>query len=168
MNTSTAPFDAHYYSLPSLALRGLQPADTALISTTLATLDPWRTLGSTATGLKQYLDGRDPALKCFAVQVCAKTIGVVGVRFPWLRGPYLELLAVFPPAQGQGVGQTILAWMEKEALLAATNLWTVTSEFNTPARAFYQAAQFVEVASLPDLVAKGYNEILLRKPLSPQ
>jgi ribosomal protein S18 acetylase RimI-like enzyme len=58
--------------------------------------------------------------------------------------------------------------MEKEARLATKNLWTVVSESNVRARHFYQAAQFVEVASLPDLVARGYNEILLRKTLSPQ
>jgi GNAT superfamily N-acetyltransferase len=131
-------------------------------------MDPWRTLGSTATGLIHYLDGDDPALKRFAVQVDAETIGVVCVRFPWLRGPYLELLAVFPSAQGQGVGKAILAWMEEEARFTIKNLWTVVSESNVRARYFYREAQFIEVASLPDLVAKGCNEILLRKTLSPQ
>jgi len=168
MSNTISPFSARHYTLSSLALRCLRPDDTKLISTALAAMDPWRTLGSTATGLKHYLDGEDPALKRFAVQVAAETIGVVCVRFPWLRGPYLELLAIFPPAQGQGVGQAILAWMEEEARLAIKNLWTVVSESNVRARHFYREAHFVEVASLPDLVAKGCNEILLRKTLSSQ
>lgn len=165
MSKTSGPFSAGQYPLTATVLRCLQPVDTELISETLAEMNPWRTLGSTATGLKQYLDGDDPALKRFAVQVAAETIGVVCVRFPWLRGPYLELLAVFPSAQGQGVGQAILAWMEGEARLVTTNLWAVVSESNARARHFYRQAQFVEIAFLPDLVAKGLNEILLRKTL---
>lgn len=165
MNDSSLPFSARLYTRANLVVRNLQPDDIDLISTTLAAMEPWRSLGSTATGLCLYLSGDDPALKRFAVQMTTETIGVICVRFPWLRGPYLELLAIFPSAQGQGAGQALLAWMEGEARPAAQNLWAVVSESNLRARQFYRAAQFVEVTPLPDLVAKGYNEILLRKAL---
>jgi GNAT superfamily N-acetyltransferase len=169
MNTTTCPFAAPCYALSTITLRCLQLSDTDLIGTTLATMDPWRTLGYADTALKQYLDSTDPALRRFAIHDSASgTIGVVCVRFPWLRGPYLELLGVFPAAQGRGVGQAVLAWLESEARRATRNIWTVTSEFNARARQFYRAAHFVEVALLPDLVTNGYSEILLRKTLSPQ
>ncbi|MGD9947165.1 MAG: GNAT family N-acetyltransferase [Desulfobulbus sp.] len=163
---STFPFAATSYSVLPLRLNSLGPSVTEPISTRLAAMDPWKRLGYGAPALGRYLTAPDSGLKRFAVQVeSTETIGVACVRFPWLRGPYLELLAVFPAAQGRGVGRTLLAWMEEQARLSANNLWTVTSEFNTKARQFYQAAGFVEVAPLPDLVATGESEILLRKTL---
>jgi hypothetical protein len=39
------------------------------------------------------------------------------------------------------------------------------SSFNAAARAFYSATGFFEVAVLPDLVARGFDEVLLRLPL---
>jgi GNAT superfamily N-acetyltransferase len=92
----------------------------------------------------------------------------VSVRSPWLKGPYLELLALLPKAQGQGIGANILAWFEQEALKAgARNLWVCASLFNTRALRFYERHGFEQAATLPGLVADGYDEILLRKfPLS--
>jgi diamine N-acetyltransferase len=166
MNTTVSPFSEDTYSLPPLTLQSLQLSEAVLISKTLAAMDPWKRLGFSATALNCYLIGPDPALNRFAVQdYSQETVGVVCMRSPWLRGPYLELLAVFPTAQGRRIGQTILYWIEKQARLTANNIWAVTSEFNTRARQFYRAANFVEIAPLENLVANGYNEILLRKVL---
>ncbi|WP_319585353.1 GNAT family N-acetyltransferase [uncultured Desulfobulbus sp.] len=165
MNTTVSPFSEDTYSFPPLTLRSLQLSEAGLISTTLAAMDPWKRLGFSASALHCYLIGPDPALNRFTVQDSQETVGVVCMRSPWLRGPYLELLAVFPTAQGRKIGQTILYWIEKQALLTSNNIWAVTSEFNTRARRFYRAANFVEIAPLKNLVANGYNEILLRKVL---
>lgn len=164
---SPLPFAAAGYSRPPLSLTRLHPSEAETIGTRLASMDPWKRLGYGAPALTRYLASPDPGLNRFAAQEAAETIGVICIRFPWLRGPYLELLAVFPVAQGRGAGRALLAWMEEEARLASNNLWTVTSECNNRARQFYQSAGFAEVAPLPDLVASGYSEILLRKMLSP-
>ncbi|MDD2466453.1 MAG: GNAT family N-acetyltransferase [Desulfobulbus sp.] len=161
-------FAAISYCVSSLSLNRLEPFEAESIANQLAVMDPWARLGYGAPALECYLAGRDSALQRFSVQESGETVGVVCIRLPWLRGPSLELLAVFPPAQGRGLGRMLLAWIEEEARLGADNLWTVTSEFNTRARLFYQTAGFVEVAPLTDLVASGYSEILLRKRLSPK
>jgi GNAT superfamily N-acetyltransferase len=168
MSDQPVPFAASSYLFPPLSFNSLQPWEAEAISTRLAAMDPWKRLGYGATALNRYLAGPDPGLKRFTVGEADEQRAVVCMRYPWLRGPYLELLAVFPSAQGQGVGKSILAWIEEQARLHSKNLWTMTSEFNLRARAFYQAVGFVEIAPLPDLVAEGYNEILLRKTLTAQ
>jgi ribosomal protein S18 acetylase RimI-like enzyme len=94
----------------------------------------------------------------------------VSVRHPWLKGPYLELLALLPPAQNQGIGSSIMAWFETAGLKhRARNLWVCASSFNARALRFYEGRGFARAATLPSLVADGYDEILLRKfPLGPQ
>ena len=166
MQSPPVPFGAACYSLPSLTCICLQAAEAAPLGARLAVIDPWKRLGYGAEPLGRYLAAADPNLKRFAVQHQQETIAVVCIRSPWLRGPYLELLAVFPGNQGQGVGQAILAWFEEQARPSAKNLWTMTSEFNQRALRFYQAAGFVEIAPVADLVADGCNEILLRKTLT--
>ena len=166
MHSPTVSFAATQYPLPPLTCTSLRAAEAGLIGARLAAMDPWKRLGYGAEPLGRYLAAADPSLKRFAVQNEPETVAVVCIRYPWLRGPYLELLAVFPGNQGQGVGQAILAWIEEQARPSAKNLWTMTSEFNHRARRFYQAAGFVEIAPVADLVADGCNEILLRKTLT--
>lgn len=167
MSISKNLFAAACYRLPPITLHILKTADATVISEILWSMEPWRTLGSTQIGLEKYLCGSDPALRRYGMWRAGEIIGVVCVRSPWLRGPYLELLAVFPSAQGGGIGRKILRWLEEESRAAANNIWTVASEGNEHARKFYRASHFVEVATLPNLVAKGYNEILLRKTINP-
>ena len=48
------------------------------------------------------------------------------------------------------------------------NLWVCASSFNARALRFYERHGFARAATLPGLVADGYDEILLRKfPLGP-
>ena len=90
--------------------------------------------------------------------------GAVSIRSPFLKGPYLELLAILPAFQNQGIGGDIVAWFEQEGVRAgARNLWVCASSFNTQALRFYQRHGFHRAATLPGLVFDGYDEILLRK-----
>ncbi len=161
-------FAAEQHSLPPITLHILKTPDATVISEILCEMEPWRTLGYTQNGLQNYLCNCDPALKRYGLWRSGEIVGVVCVRYPWLRGPYLELLAVFPLAQGCGIGREIVRWMEEESRVASNSIWTITSEFNENARKFYRAIHFVEVVTLPNLVATGYNEILLRKIIHPQ
>jgi hypothetical protein len=55
-------------------------------------------------------------------------------------------------------------WFEQEALRnAARNLWVCASSFNVRALRFYSRHGFAPTATLPGLVAEGFDEILLRK-----
>jgi GNAT superfamily N-acetyltransferase len=87
------------------------------------------------------------------------------VRHPWLRGPYIELLGVFPDYRGKGLGKQVLAWVETEARRESKNLWVLTSSFNHQALSFYQSLGFYPIGPIQGLVSPEYDEILLRKSL---
>lgn len=127
----------------------------------LASLDPWLTLGYQPEKLTHYLQRPDVTLHTFLVLASGQPAGVVCCRYPWLFGPFLELLALYPQFQGQGLGREIIGWLENQP--AWPNLWTTVAAFNLRALHFYIKLGFVEVGVLPDLVRSGFDEILLRK-----
>lgn len=139
-------------------LRALTEADADWASAALAGIEPWWTLGYSVGTLRGYLTRPDPALNRNIVWIEGQRVGVVALRHPWLRGPYLELLAITLP--GRGLGSQVIRWAVDQA---GPNLWACVSDFNTCARQFYENQGFVEAAVLPDLVVPGRNEVLMRR-----
>ena len=132
----------------------------------MVSIDPWKRLETKAAGLKSYLLADDPHAHKRAIVHGGLVAGVVGVRSPWLFGPYLALLAVLPGHQGLGLGTAMLDWLEAQGKAGeATNLWVCASSFNARAIAFYQTHGFATVGTLGDLVKPGFDEIFLRKRL---
>ena len=165
MSVRPGLFAAEQYRLPHATLRLLQRDQADLLAQSLVRMDPWLTLGYTHAALRDYLQREDPGLHRFALDCEGELAGTLCVRYPWLLGPYMELVAILPADQGRGLGREILLWLEQEALPASRNLWALVSAFNSRARGFYRLCGFVEVVELPDMVKKGFNEVLLRKPL---
>jgi ribosomal protein S18 acetylase RimI-like enzyme len=132
-------------------------------------MEPWSVMNYPAKTLAAFLLKPDGGASRYVVSVDDQEAGVVSVRHPWLKGPYLELLALLPRAQNQGIGSSIVAWFESAALQhQARNLWVCASSFNARGLHFYERHGFTRAATLPGLVAEGYDEILLRKfPLRP-
>ena len=128
--------------------------------------EPWRSLNFSASSLAHYLTREDAALLRFAIIVENRVAGVICVRSPWLRGPYIELLGLSPDCRGRGIGRQVLAWAETEARREFKNLWVLASSFNHQALGFYQSLGFRQVGTIPGLVAPEYDEIILRKVLS--
>ncbi len=157
------PFAESRYNLASWGLQVLDDQRARAVSGMLALMDPWLRLGYTKKGLLDYLIRDDPSLHRYAVVASEETAGVICVRHPWLRGPYLELLAVFPPYQGRRLGTALIDWISDECRGLPVNVWTTASEFNTAALSFYKYTGFVAIAELQDLVKGGCSEILLRK-----
>lgn len=133
----------------------------------IVTMEPWRRYDSyTAEGLAGYLGNVEPHAPRFLIRENDDVVGAFGVRRGWLRGPYLQFLAVLPEGQRRGIGSAVLDWLEAEARASGErNLLVLTSAFNVPALAFYERHGFTRVGPLPDLVADGITEILLHKRL---
>jgi GNAT superfamily N-acetyltransferase len=123
---------------------------------------------TSAEVMTRYLASDDDGVRRYVIDVGGVTAGAAAVRYPWLKGPYLELLALLPERQGQGIGAAVLSWLEDETRRnGARNLWACASRFNARALQFYRRHGFAETAVLPGLVAEGFDEILLRKfPIS--
>lgn len=165
MRPDASPFASDCFDLPSSKLIRLQPQHADAIVEQLAAMDPWLTLGYSRPLLLAYLLRDDPALHRYALECSGDLAGLLCVRHPWLFGPHLEQLAIFPDYQGHGIGRDILDWVGNQALPWARNLWVLASSFNAGARRFYRRHGFIEVASLADLVQPGFDEFLLRKVL---
>ena len=136
------------------------------IAKILSISEPWKTLNFSVAALSNYLKREDISLRRYGVFVGGNLVGVICVRHPWLRGPYIELLGLFPNARGKGIGKKLIAWAETEARREAQNLWVVTSSFNHQALSFYQGLGFYPIGPLQGLVTPEYDEILLRKRLN--
>jgi len=163
MTATEKPFAEDNYELNFCTLRRMQPEDARSIAKTLVAMSPWSILGYQEETLAGYLVRVDPSSHRFVIMRSDKICGIVCVRYPWLVGAYLELIAVFSAFQGQGIGGEIIRWLENESFFYASNLWILVSSFNSSARKFYRRQGFQEICTLPDLVKPGYDEILLRK-----
>ncbi|MFP5212017.1 MAG: GNAT family N-acetyltransferase [Acidobacteriota bacterium] len=166
MADSNIPFSAENYVLDSCTLRRIGGEEEAMrVGRTLASMEPWSVLRFSADRLSRYLLRADPALNRYVMDVSGEARGVVSVRYPWLHGPYLELLAVFDPWRSGGIGRDVMGWIESQATGTSGNVWVLVSSFNVKAHGFYRAMGFSDVAPLPDMIETGHTEILLRKVL---
>jgi GNAT superfamily N-acetyltransferase len=162
--SNAKPFAESFYRLSRCQLRTSQEEEATVIGTQLAGMDPWKRLAYPAADLTRYLLGPDPALYRYTVLTLDGALaGVISVRYPWLRGPYLELLGLIVEHQGAGLGSELIEWFEQQARLVTNNAWVLVSAFNRKAYDFYRRHGFVEVGVIQELVRPGYDEILLRK-----
>jgi diamine N-acetyltransferase len=167
-----APFAALRYEI--VAARGapifaepMTEREAAPLAEAVAALEPWRTYAYPASKLAAFLAKHEPGAPRFLFRRDGKVLGAIVVRLNWMRGPYIQFLAVLPPYQRQGLGTAAVAWVEAQARLGEErNLWIAASEINADARRLYERLGFSEVAKLDDLVCEGRAEILYRKRLS--
>lgn len=163
MRDSIHPFPTQPCLLNTCSLRPLEKEHCISCAHILASMDPWRSLGYRPEALTRYLSRTDPALARYVIAVEGETAGVICIRYPWLMGSFLEVLAVFAPFQGRGIGKEVILWIEHLTHKACRNVWTTVSGENVSGQRFYAAMGFLEVAVLKDLILSGRNEILLRK-----
>lgn len=151
----------------ALMLKPLASADAQRLGEAFAGVDPWATYGYPASALVKFLAQAEPGVPRFALVSDAGTAGAAVIRTAWLRGPYLQFLAILPAYQGRGLGSAFLAWMEREARAAKErNLWVAASEINADGIRFYERHGFKATAQLDGLVYDDRTEILFRKRLT--
>ncbi|HXP97076.1 MAG TPA: GNAT family N-acetyltransferase [Telmatospirillum sp.] len=158
-------FPPIHHALAEAQLRPLADGEATRLGALCAGIDPYRRLGQSAEALGGYLGRQDTTLFRFAIETSSGLAGVVAVRSPWLRGPFLEMLALLPEARSRGLGRQTVDWVAAQSGLISANLWTTVSDFNDTARGFYAHLGFAEVSELPGLIAEGTTEILLRRRL---
>ncbi|CAK0743865.1 N-acetyltransferase domain-containing protein [Gammaproteobacteria bacterium] len=167
------PLNIEYHSLGKLQIQTIPEGRSEQITQQLCRMDPWRALNYSPTRLSNYLMGTDPCLRCRIIVATdpdnmdkQRVAGLLCVRYPWLFGACLELLAIFPDYQKMGLGTEVLSWLERRVAADARNLWILVSAFNESARSFYRRQGYTEIAKIDDLIQTGCDEILLRKELA--
>lgn len=170
--SATAPFAAQRYEIGlvsgarPLVAEPMPESEAGPLAEAVAALEPWRTYRYPAEKLAAYLAKPEPGAPRFILRQGAKIAGGIGLRLHWMRGPYIQFLAVLPAFQGQGLGSALIAWVEAEARAGEErNLWIAASEINADARRLYERLGFREMARLEDLVCEGRSEVLYRKRL---
>jgi ribosomal protein S18 acetylase RimI-like enzyme len=167
------PFGAMAYDLPPgagstkhVALAPIPPSETLRLAASFATIDPWARYGYAPARLAALFSGSEPSAPRYALYTDGDIAGIVGLKLDWLRGPFLQFLGILPEAQGQGLGSSVLAWIEREARRGVHhNLWVTASDFNVRALGLYKRHGYAETARLDGLVSEEHAEILLRKRL---
>lgn len=165
---TTKPFASEHYDLahevPGLTLARLPVSEAARLGKAFAAIDPWRSYPYDAKHLEGYFAGIEVDAPRLGLFRDGDLAGVVGVRLNWLRGPYLQFLGVLPAHQNHRLGHAALGWLFAEAKRAgARNVFVCVSDFNGGARRLYTAHGFEAVGDLPDLVAAGQTEVLMRR-----
>ncbi len=148
------------------SLLPVRPQNVGMISRTLCSMDPWLSMQYRIEALEFYLLRADPALNRRSVMVSENLAGVLSFRYPWLFGPFIELMALFDGFRGRGVGGRIIEWVCLQYKDRATNVWVTVSTQNEGAQRFYNKMGFERTAILEDLIKPGWNEILLRKKIN--
>ena len=166
MNTHKKPFQRERVNLVGCSLfSGVYHEAADSLANELHALDPWLTLGFSSSSLLSYFLKDDPSLHRFTVTSKDNIAGVLCIRYPWLRGPYIEFIGLLTKYQGRGLGKELLSWVEAEVKSREKNIWIATSDFNHRAMHVYQNAGFEPVCSLEGLVKAEMHEMLLRKKI---
>jgi ribosomal protein S18 acetylase RimI-like enzyme len=150
----------------------------------IAAMEPWLGLGYGAGALRRFLRRAARDAEVFVAvaraapgtararpagrgRVGPRVVGIAVVQPRVLLGDFLSLLAVHPEARRGGVGRSLMAFVEARVLGRRRWFFVSADARNRLALGFYRGLGFERVGRLPELIAPGRTEILLRKGRPP-
>jgi len=131
----------------------------------MAGSEPWLTLGVTAEQAFQRLT--DPAREVQAARLEGEIIGVLILHLSGPLNGYIQTIAVHPDWRQRGLGRQMMAFAEDRIFRQSPNVFLCVTAFNMRALKFYEALGYRRAGELPDYLAKGFAEILMRKTRGP-
>ena len=149
----SSPFSASRIDLQSARLGPLDPACCQSLAEAIAAIPPWSTMKYPAEAMARFLVSSADGAYRYRIDAGGDLAGAVSIRQPWLKGPYLELLAILPPFQNRGIGADILDWFEREALRAEARGTGVRTTLLSPSgvdTSLWQDIKFLGSETPPD------------------
>jgi ribosomal protein S18 acetylase RimI-like enzyme len=148
--------------LEGMTLRPLVAADVGAASAWLA---PTPLMGRYGLGEARLGEALGEALSSDLLLVAEEGGEVCGLAWclpqgAFGRSPYLKLLAARWP--GRGIGRALLEGLEQRL---TGDLFLLVSDFNLPARRFYERLGYAHIGTLEAYVLPDVNEHLYRKRL---
>jgi ribosomal-protein-alanine N-acetyltransferase len=129
---------------------------------TMAQTDPWLAYGLSIEWCRNALKWPGSSL---LVATNAEPLGFALVHpRAFLGNPYIAAIAVAERHRGRGIGSKILSLVE-QGFAGNRFVYLCVSSFNTRASALYERHGYSKIADLPDFIADGYDEVLMRKAL---
>lgn len=159
-------FTKSQYLLSCCKLVPINDAAAKFLAHQMVLTPPWNKLSYSETSLSCYLTKKSSDFFCFAIKNNCDLIGVICLKYPWLKGAYIELLFILQNFQQKSLGTFLINWIENQLNITDNNnIWALVSEFNTNAIQFYIKNGFKKIGLVEDYIQQGSNEILIRKIL---
>lgn len=151
--------------MQGVQIRAIGDADAEPCAKMMQSSEPWVTLG---TGYQTLLEVmRNPARERLVATVGAKLAGFVVVNMAAPLSGYIQTICVAGDARGKGIGRLLMEHAEGRIFQDSPNVFLFVSDFNAPARAFYEKLGYRQVGELPDFLIAGRSELLMRKTRGP-
>ncbi|MBI5916565.1 MAG: GNAT family N-acetyltransferase [Bacteroidetes bacterium] len=131
----------------------------------MAASDPWTTLQMTCEQCLAAFNG-----ECKEIYILEKDRQIAGFVILQMCGTfrgYIQTLFVSEPFRGKGLSKMLLVFCEERILKVSPNIFICVSSFNEIAKKIYLDYGFRQVGVLDNFIKKGFDEILLRKSVSP-
>ncbi len=131
----------------------------------MSSTEPWISLGFGFEACRARTG--DPAKEVFGAWVDRALAGFLILD---MRGPlagYIQTVCVDAEVRGRGIGSALIRAAEERVLRDSPNVFLCVSTTNDRARALYERLGYVRVGDLPDYLARGHTEVLMRRTSGP-
>ena len=161
---TSSPFSARGIDLSRARLVPLDPACCPSLAQAIVAIPPWSVMPYPADAMARFLAASADGAYRYLVEGDGSRPERCRSAIPGSRVLISSCLRSCRPGKARESAPRFSPGSSKRGYRAdARNLWVCASSFNERALRFYQRNGFRQAASLPELVADGYDEILLRK-----
>ena len=95
---------------------------------------------------------------------------LIGFLILDMRGPfagYIQTVCVDAPRRSHGIGTALITVAEKRVHRDSPNVFLCVSTTNDRARKLYESLGYERIGEIPNYLAQGHTEILMRKSTGP-
>lgn len=140
-------------------------AEAEVCARMMSSSEPWISLGVTYEAALRRT--RDETKERYAAHAGSEIAGLLIVDMKGSFPGYIQIVCVQPSRRGRGIGTKLVRFAEERIFRDSANAFLCVSVSNSGARRLYERLGFSAVGELPDYLARGHTEILMRKTSGP-